>query len=115
MNFIYYLNENDSLVFKPLRNNAFELFTKGEATTETKIGMYEGSRWVWEDANQSKLFFHFLKNNSNEFGKAFKSYWRSFDEKPTVWECAWRRFKIKVTKRKRKAINSFYDTVYPIR
>ena len=115
MNYYYYLNENDSLVFKQIKTNSFELFTKGEATTEAKIGIYEGNKWVWEDKNQSTLFFHFLQNNPKEFQKAFKSYWRSFDEKPTVWECAIRRFKIKVTKRKRKVVDSFYNTIYPMR
>ena len=108
MNFYYYLNENDSLVFKPMKNNSFELYTKGEASTETKVATYENYRWIWEDSNQTKLFFHFLKNNSTEFSKAFRSYWRTFDEKPTVWECAWRRFNIKITKTKRKLTNSFY-------
>jgi hypothetical protein len=115
MNYYYYLNENDSLVFKPIRTNSFELFTKGEATSETKVGIYDGCRWIWEDESQRKLFFHFLQNNSNEFTKAFRSYWRTFDEKPTVWECAIRRFKIKITKRKRKVVDSFYNTVYPTR
>jgi len=115
MNFYYYLNENDSLVFKPLKNNSFELFTKGEASTEAKVGIYENYRWIWEDENQRKLFFYFLQNNSKEFSRAFRAYWKSFDEKPSVWECAWRRFNIKVTKTKRKAVNSFYNTIYPMR
>jgi hypothetical protein len=115
MNFYYYLNENDSLVFKPLKNNSFELFTKGEASTEAKVGIYENYRWVWEDENQRKLFFYFLQNNSKEFSRAFRAYWKSFDEKPSVWECAWRRFNIKVTKTKRKAVDSFYNTIYPMK
>jgi hypothetical protein len=115
MNFYYQINENDSLAFKPLDNNSFELFIKGEATSEQKLGQYISGRWRWDDDNQRHLFLTFLKQNEKAFTRAFKSYWLSKIDGPTVWECAWRRFKIKITKTKRKTIDKFYNTVYPTR
>ena len=112
MNFYYQINENDSLAFKPLDDNSFELFIKGEATSEQKLGQYINGRWEWDDDNQCHLFMTFLKQNEKAFTRAFKSYWNSDKEGPTVWECAWRRFKIKVTKYRREVSNSFYN-IYP--
>ena len=112
-NFYYQINEVDSLAFKPLDNSSFELFTKGEATSEQKIGQYECGRWKWDDTNQRHLFLTMLKQNEKGFTHAFKSYWNSKVEGPTVWECAWRRFKIKITKKKRKFRDSIQDTFYP--
>ena len=114
MNFYYQISETDSLTFRETNSNSFELYSKGETTSEVKMGLYENSRWMFEDDKQQELFMWFLKNNSNELYRAFKSYWRSKDLKPTVWECAWRRFKIKVTKQKRKIRDSIQDTFYPM-
>jgi hypothetical protein len=110
MSFYYQLNENDSLAFRPVGNNGccFDLYSKGEATAEMKIAHYQNNKWMFDDEHQRSLFMKLMLLDRNGFQKAFKNYFRSFQERPSVWECAWRRFNIKVTKTKRKITESFY-------
>jgi hypothetical protein len=114
MNYYYHLNENDSLVFKPTSSNPydFELFTKGEATKEVKIGSYINNKWEFDNIPQRSTFMNLFLLDRKGFQRALKNYFWSVDEKPTVWECAWRRFTIKITKTKRKVVDSFYNSVY---
>jgi hypothetical protein len=114
MNYHYHLNENDSLTFKPTGSNPydFELFTKGEATKELKIGNYVNNKWEFDNIPQRSTFMNLFLLDRKGFQRALKNYFWSVDEKPTVWECAWRRFTIKITKTKRKVVDSFYNSVY---
>lgn len=129
MNFHYHLNDNDSLTFRQANLNeysfdfkrvnssgyCFDLFTKGEATAEQKIATYKNNRWVFEDEQQRSKFLTLMLMDRKGFKRAVDSYFRSLNEKPTVWECAWRRFNIKITKTTRKLSNSFYTPSYRIR
>jgi hypothetical protein len=110
MNYYYHLNENDSLAFKPFGSNVccFDLYTKGEATAEVKIATYQNNRWMFDDEKQRSLFMKLFLLDRKGFQKAFRNYMKQLQERPSVWECAWRRFNIKVTKTKRKLSDSFY-------
>ena len=83
MNFHYYINEQDSLIFKPVKNycgQQFELFTKGENTPEYKLATYENCSWKFDDESRERLFWTMFLQNRQHFHKSFKQYFRSFDE-----------------------------------
>ena len=117
MNYHYYINENDSLIFKHVKNyccQEFELFTKGEDTPEYKIAHYKDNQWSFDDESRERLFWIMFNENREHFRKAFRNYFRSLEERPTVFECAIRRVNIKITKYKNKVSKSFYN-IYPTR
>ena len=117
MNFYYYINEQDSLIFKTIPSRCchhFELYTKGEDTIEYKLATYENNSWKFDDESRERLFWNMFLQNRQHFQKSFKQYFRTFDERPTVFECAVRRFNIKITKTKNKVTKKFYS-LYPTR
>ena len=113
MKFHYQLNEQDSLHFKPHDNNDFELSTKGEASTLTRVGFYENNRWVFYDNNQRELFFALLQQNPAKMKRAFKLYYEHLYRcKKSRLQKVWRfliyltmQCERKVLKKKRQILN----------
>jgi len=115
MNFYYHINENDSLVFKPIKNNydlGFELYSKGEATSEMKIANYSCGRWYFDDDNQRTKFLVLMQQEPLEFKRAFKGYFRSMDAKPSHLKCGWVKFRLKKARMKRSFNHWIYETFY---
>lgn len=121
MNFYYQQNELDSLVFKPnktISGLGFELFTKGESTSEIKIGNYINNNWLFDDELQRNLFFKLMFMDRKGFQKAFKAFWKAMDEPNNyvVLQCAKRRLTINFTKNYRKTklkFNNWFYNLYP--
>jgi hypothetical protein len=114
--FTYNLSDTEYLVFKTQRDD-FELYSGHDGTSvNTKIATYKNNKWNFEDYHQQKLFWFLFNIYKNDFGKAFRQYTRSLNEKPKTYviECAARRFNIKVTKLKRNITNKFFN-LYPTR
>jgi hypothetical protein len=112
--FIYNLSETEYLVFKSHRD-CFELYSGHEGSaTNSKLAIYKGGRWFFEDYNQKKLFWFLYNIYKNDFGKALKQYIRSTNEKPKTYiiTCAKRRIDIRITKMKRNIWDWFYGTFY---
>jgi hypothetical protein len=110
----YNLSDTESLLFRTNRD-CFEVFSLHEgAADKTKIATYKGGKWVFDDFNQQKFFWLLYDRYKVQFGKAFKAYNRSLQEKPQTYiiTCAKRRFDIKVTKMKRNMWDWFYGTFY---
>jgi hypothetical protein len=121
MNFYYQQNELDSLIFKPnktISGLGFELFTKGESTSEIKIGNYINNSWLFDDELQRNLFFKLMFMDRKGFQKAFKAFWKAMEEPNNyvVLHCAKRRMTINFTKNYRKTklkFSSWFYGLYP--
>jgi hypothetical protein len=110
----YNLSDTESLLFRTNRD-CFEVFSLHEgAADKTKIATYKGGKWIFDDFNQQRLFWLLYDRYKIQFGKAFKAYNRSLQEKPQTYivTCAKRRFDIKITKMKRNMWDWFYGTFY---
>jgi len=115
MNYYYHINERETLIFKPIKNNydlGFEFYSKGEATTEMKIGNYAGGHWYFDDDNQRTKFLILMQQEPVEFKRAFKSYFKSLDKKPSRLKCGWVKFKLKQFRMKRNFNNWVYKTFF---
>jgi hypothetical protein len=114
-NFYYYINENDSLIFKPNRYG-FELWSKGETSKETHLANYENYTWIFEDDIQRNIFFTMLKIDEKSFHRAFKAYWKSKEEIDNfiIINCFKRKTKIEITKTVRKIKNKFNGWFYSL-
>ena len=102
-------------MFKPIKNNyslGFELYSKGEGITEMKLGQYGDCKWTFDDEQQRSKFLTLMQHDPKGFQRAFKNYWWSLNEKPTQWECGYRKMKVKKFKLQRKFQNWFYKTFY---
>lgn len=112
-NFYYYINENDSLIFKPFKNG-FELYSKGEASKEIKLADYEDYKWKFEDETQRSAFFTMLKMDQKSFHRAFKAFQKSKQEPNDfiIIQCAQRKIKIEFTKSIKKIQNWFNSWFY---
>ena len=112
-NFYYYINENDSLIFKPFKNG-FELYSKGEASKEIKLADYEDYKWKFEDETQRNAFFTMLKMDQKSFHRAFKAFQKSKQEPNDfiIIQCAQRKIKIEITKSIKKIQNWFNSWFY---
>jgi len=115
MNYYYHINERDSLIFKPIKNKpdlGFELYSKGEATSEMKVANYYCGKWTFDDSVQRTKFLVLMQQEPNEFKRAFKTYFRSLDEKPSRLKCGWVKFKLKRFRMKRTLNKWVYKTFY---
>jgi hypothetical protein len=113
MNYYYHYNDVDSLIFKPIKNNynlGFEMYSKGESTTEMKLATYSDCTWKFDDKLQRSKFLTLMQQDKKSFQRAFKNYWWSLNEKPTQWECGYRKLKVKKFRMKRDLQNWFYKT-----
>lgn len=112
-NLYFKFNQLETLVFKQQEGNPahFDLYIKGEATSEMKIATYKNSRWLFDDVRQRTVFLNIMISDRVNFRRAFKCYMKeAYGEMPTVWQCAWRKFNIRVIKAKRRITNEFYST-----
>jgi hypothetical protein len=101
-NYYFHLNGTEMLVFKT-NKEGFELFSKHEASQETKIAEMKMGRWVFEDFYQRNLFFNLFENHKWMFGKAIKCYNKKIQIKSSksIFNCFKRKTKIKFNKIKK--------------
>jgi hypothetical protein len=99
----YSLNESEVLIFKG-ENTVTHLYSRHEGCAEMHIGTYTAGRWVFADRHQERMFFILFNRYRYEFFRAFKSYLRTFKEKPATYHftCLRRKFTLQVVKLGRK-------------